>query len=96
MTEPSLFDFYLGGSSPNRTAASTSSANTTQGHVNGGVMNRPSPSNDLTDPFVARAPDGDEARVEQTRADRKPIGGDHRRDGCGVPVECSQTHLRHL
>ena len=82
MTEPSLFDFYLGGSSPNRAAAPTSSADKTQGQVNGGVINRPSPSDgptDQNDLFVARAPDGDEARQELTRrADRIPIGVDPR------------------
>ena len=78
MTEPSLFDFYLGGGSPNGATAPTSSANTTQGHVSGGVMNHPSPSKDLNDLFVTSAPDGDEAQVEPTRADRIPIGVDPR------------------
>ena len=78
MTEPSLFDLYLGGSSPNGATAPTSSANTTQGHVSGGVMNHPSPSKDLNDPIVTSALDGDEARVEPNRAEHIPIGVDPR------------------
>ena len=79
MTEPSLFDFYLGGSSPNGATAPTSSANTTQGHVSGGVMNHPSPSKDLNDPIVTSALDGDEDLLASHRADRIPIGVDPRR-----------------
>ena len=78
MTEPSLFDFYLGGSSPNGATAPTSSANTTQGHVSGGVMNHPSPSKDLNDPIVTSALDGDEDLLVSTRADCIPIGVDPR------------------
>ena len=78
MTEPSLFDFYLGGSSPNGATAPTSSANTTQGHVSGGVMNHPSPSKDLNDPIVTSALDGDEDLLASHRADRIPIGVDPR------------------
>ena len=78
MTEPSLFDFYLGGSSPNGATAPTSSANTTQGHVNGGVINRPSPSKDLNDPIVTSALDGDEDLLASHRADRIPIEVDPR------------------
>ena len=79
MTEPSLFDFYLGGSSPNGATAPTSSANTTQGHVSGGVMNHPSPSKDLNDPFVTSALDGDEdllVSTLQTASPSESIPGD--------------------
>ena len=78
VTEPSLFGFYLSDGSPDAAVELTSSANTTQGHVSGGVMNHPSPSKDLNDPIVTSALDGDEDLFASHRADRIPIGVDPR------------------